>query len=167
MRRPDQPTAPPRAAPTSNWRRRVLAAGWVVVAAIVALTGLLAGLVGAIKVQAAQYPLNIELREGCLADPALLEPQTPCPKQAEAILRYPGGRTEVLRGTPQEVQQRVDLAVEEAVAAERRQGVGYLLLAALLVASGIAAIVWKLVRRRPRRARRMDHPGDASSSPAG
>jgi hypothetical protein len=165
---PDQPAAPPpRAAPTSTWRRRVLAAGWVVVVAIVALTGLLAGLVGAIKVQAAEYPLNVELREGCLADPALAEPQAPCPKQAEAILRYPDGRTEVIRGTPQQVQRRVDLAVEEVVAAERRRGVGYLLVAALLVASGIAAVVWKVVRRRPRRARPMDQAGDATGSPAG
>jgi hypothetical protein len=45
--------------------------------------------------------------------------------------------------------------------------VGYLLAAALLVGSGIAAIVWKMVRRRPRRTRPMDQPGNATSSPAG
>jgi hypothetical protein len=168
MQRPDQPAAPPPgAAPTRNWRRRVLAAGWVVVVAIVVLTGLLIGLVGAIKVQGAQYPLNIELREGCLADPALGKPQVPCPKQAEATLRYPDGRTEVIRGTPQEVQRRMDLAVEKVVAAERRRGVGYLLVAALLVGGGIAAIVWKVVRHRPQRARPIDRAGDATSSPAG
>jgi hypothetical protein len=168
MRRPDQPAAPPPgAASTSSWRRRARSVGWVAVVAIVVLTGLLIGLVGLIKVQGAQYPLNIELREGCLADPALGAPQTPCPKQAEATLRYPGGRTEVIRGTPQEVQRRMDLAVEEVVAAERRRGVAYLLVAALLVGSGIAAVVWRMVRRRPRRARPMDQPGDASRSPAG
>jgi len=52
----------------------------------------------------------------------------------------------------------VDRAVDEVVAAERRRGVGYLLLAALLVGSGIAAIVWELVRRRPRHAKRLNHP---------
>ena len=62
---------------------------------------------------------------------------------------------------------RLNLAVEKVVAAERRRGVGYLLAAALLVGSGIAAIVWKMVRRRPRRTRPMDQPGNATSSPAG
>ena len=171
MRGPEQPPPPPPpppgAASTSNWRRRVLSAGWVAGVAIVVLAGLLTGLVGWIKVQGAVYPLNIELREGCLADPALGEPQTPCPKQAQAVLRYPDGRTEVIQGTPREVQRRLNLAVEKVVAAERRRGVGYLLAAALLVGSGIAAIVWKMVRRRPRRTRPMDQPGNATSSPAG
>jgi hypothetical protein len=45
--------------------------------------------------------------------------------------------------------------------------VGYLLVAALLVGSGIAAIVWEAVRRRRRRTRRVNQPGDAASSPAG
>jgi hypothetical protein len=63
MRRPDQPARPPPgAAPTSNWRRRVLAAGWVAAVAIVVLTGLLIGLVRSIKVHGSEYPLNIELR---------------------------------------------------------------------------------------------------------
>jgi hypothetical protein len=55
----------------------------------------------------------------------------------------------------------------KVVAAERWRGLGYLLVAALLVGSGIAAISWKVVRRRPRGARRVDQPGDATSSPAG
>lgn len=112
-------------------------------------------------------PLNIELREGCLADPPLADAQNPCPRQTEAILRYPDGPIVVIRGTPQEVRRRVDRAVDEVVAAEPRRGVGYLLLAAVLVGSGIAAIGWKAVRRRPRHARRLDHPGDTTSSPAG
>jgi hypothetical protein len=168
MHRPDQPGAlPPGAAPSSRWRRRAHDAGWVAGIAIVILTGLVIGLIGSIKVQGVEYPLNIELREGCLADPALVDPQLPCPKQAEAILRYPDGRTEVIRGTPQQVQRRMDPVVKKVVAAERRRGVGYLLVAALLVGSGIAAIVWEVVRRRPRHTRRMKHPGDATSSPAG
>jgi hypothetical protein len=163
-----QPAAqPPGAAPSSSWRRRVLYAGWVAVIAIVILTGLLAGFIGLIKVQGVIFPLNREIREGCLRDPALVDPQLPCPKEAEAILRYPDGRTEVIRGTPQEVHRRMDPAVAKVVAAERRRGVGYLLVAALLVGSGIAAIVWEVVRRRPRRTRRGDQPGGAARSPAG
>jgi hypothetical protein len=61
----------------------------------------------------------------------------------------------------------VDPAVAKVVAAERWRGVGYLLVATLLVGSGIAAIVWEVVRRRRRRARRGDQPGDATGSPAG
>jgi hypothetical protein len=168
MQRSDQPEAPPPgAAPTSKWRRRVLFAGWVAFIAIIVLTGLLTGLVGSIKVQGVIIPLNIELREGCLRDPSLVDPQLPCPKQAEAILRYPDGQTVVIRGTPQEVRRRMDPAVEQVVAAERRRGVGYLLVAALLVGSGIGAIVWEAVRRRRRRSRRVDQPGDAAGSPAG
>jgi hypothetical protein len=148
-------------------RRRALDAGWIAFIAIVILTGLLTGLVGLIKVQGEIIPLNIETREGCLRDPALVDPQLPCPMEAEAILRYPDGRTVVIRGTPREVQRRLNLAVEKVVAAERRRGVGYLLAAALLVGSGIAVIVWKMVRRRPRRTRPMDQPGNATSSPAG
>jgi len=97
----------------------------------------------------------------------VVDPQLPCPKEAEAILRYPDGRTVVIRGTPQEVDQRMDRAVARVVAAERWRGLGYLLVAALLVGSGIAAIFWKVVHRRPRGARRVDQPGDATRSPAG
>jgi hypothetical protein len=86
----------------------------------VILTGLLTGFIGSIKVQGVIIPLNIELREGCLRDPALVDPQLPCPKQAEAILRYPDGRTVVIRGTPQQVQRRMDPAVATVVAAARR-----------------------------------------------
>jgi hypothetical protein len=168
MQRPDQPVAPPPGATsTSKLRRRALDAGWIAFIAIVILTGLLTGLVGLIKVQGEIIPLNIETREGCLRDPALVDPQLPCPMEAEAILRYPDGRTVVIRGTPQEVDQRMDPAVAKVVAAERWRGLGYLLVAALLVGSGIAAISWKVVRRRPRGARRVDQPGDATSSPAG
>jgi hypothetical protein len=169
MQHPDPPTAAPgpSAPSTSNWRRRALTGGWIAIIAIVILTGLLTGLIGVIKVQGVIIPLNIELREGCLRDPSLVDPQTPCPKQAEAILRYPNGRTVVIRGTPQQVQRRMDPAVAKVVAAERRRGVGYLLVAALLVGSGIAAIVWEAVRRRRRRTRRVNQPGDAASSPAG
>jgi hypothetical protein len=57
----------------------------------------------------------------------------------------------------------MDRAVDEVVAAERWRGVGY-----LLVGSGIAAIVWEVVRRRRWRARRFDHPGgDATRAPVG
>jgi hypothetical protein len=50
MQRPDQPEAPPPgAAPASNWRRRVLSAGWAAFIAIVVLTGLLTGLIGLIR----------------------------------------------------------------------------------------------------------------------
>jgi hypothetical protein len=168
MQRPDQPVAPPpEAAPTTRWRRRALDAGWVAVIAVVIVTGLLTGFIGSIKVQGVIIPLNIELREGCLRDPALVDPQLPCPKQTEAILRYPDGRTVVIKGTPQQVQRRMDPAVAKVVAAERRRGVGYLLVAALLVGSGIAAIVWEVVRRRRRRTRHVNQPGDAASSPAG
>jgi hypothetical protein len=100
-------------------RRRALDAGWIAFIAIVILTGLLTGLVGLIKVQGEIIPLNIETREGCLRDPALVDPQLPCPMEAEAILRYPDGRTVVIRGTPQEVDQRMDPAVAKVVAAER------------------------------------------------
>ncbi len=136
--------------------------------AIVILAGLLTGLVGLIKVQGGIFPLNREIREGCLADPSLVDPQLPCPKEAEAILRYPDGRTVVIGGSPQEVQRRMDRAVDEVMAAERRRGVGYLLVAALLVGSGMAAIVWKVVRRRRRRASRVDQLGSrGANSPAG
>jgi hypothetical protein len=149
MQRPDQSVAPPSgAAPTSRWRRRVLSAGWAAVIAIVILAGLLAGLIGLIKVQGVIFPLNVHTLEGCLADPAVVDARAPCPKEAEATLEYPDGRTVVIRGTPQEVKRRVDLATDKVIAAERWRGVGYLLAAALLVGSGIAAIVWKLVRRR-------------------
>jgi hypothetical protein len=169
VHRSDQPAAPaPGAAPTGSWRRRVVHAGWVAVIAVVILAGLLSGFIGSIKVQGVIIPLNVETREGCLRDPALVDPQLPCPKEAEAILRYPDGRTVVIRGTPQQVHRRMDLAVAEVVAAERRRGLGYLLVAALLVGSGIAAIVWEVVRRRPRRTRRVSHVGgDATGSPAG
>jgi hypothetical protein len=164
MNRPDHPAVPPAgAAPTGGWRRRVRYTGGVV---LIGVGGLL-GLLGLIKVQGVVIPLNIQLREGCLADPARVDPQRPCPKQAEAILRYPNGRTQVIGGTPQQVQRRMDPAVKKVVAAERRRGVGYLLAAALLAGSGITAIVWEVVRRWPRRARPLDQPGDATSSPAG
>jgi hypothetical protein len=135
--------------------------------AIVVLTGLLTGLVGLIKVQGGIIPLNVHTLEGCLADPAVVDARAPCPQEAEAVLEYPDGRTVVIRGAPQEVKRRVDPAVAKVVAAERWRGVGYLLVAALLVGSGIAAIVWEVVRRRRRRARRGDQPGDATGSPAG
>ena len=168
MDSPDQPAAsPPAAAATSNWRRRVLGAGWVAFIAIVVVTGLLSGLIGVIKVQGVIFPLNVHTREGCLADPAVVDARAPCPQQAEAVLEYPGGRTVVIRGAPQEVKRRVDLATEKVVAAQRWPGVGYLLVAVLLVGSGIAAIVWGVVRRRRWHARRVDRPGDATSSPAG
>jgi hypothetical protein len=132
--------------------------------AIAILTGLLTGLIGVIKVQAVTIPLNIELREGCLADPSLVDPQTPCPKQAQATLRYHDGHTVLIRGTPQQVQRRMDRAVDEVAAAERWRGVGYLLVAALLIGSGIAAIVFDLVRRRPWRTRRIGQQrGEATS----
>jgi hypothetical protein len=96
-----------------------------------------------------------------------VDSQTPCPQEAEAILQYPDGRTVVIQGTPQEVQRRMDRAVDAVVVAERWRGVGYLLVATLLVGGGIAAILWKVVRRRPQRPRRLDQPGgQATSSPA-
>jgi hypothetical protein len=82
------------------------------------------GLIGLIKVQGGIIPLNIETREGCLADPSLVPPRASCPHQAEAILRYPNGRTEVIRGTPQQIQQRVTRATEPLIAAERWRGLG-------------------------------------------
>jgi hypothetical protein len=166
MDSPDQPAAL-GAAPTSDWRRRVLSAGWVAFIAIVVLTGLLTGLIGLTKVQGVILPLNVHTLEGCLADPAVVDARAPCPKEAEAVLEYPDGRTVVIRGTPQEVKRRMDLTTEKVVAAERWRGVGYLLVATLLVGSGIAAIVWNVLRRRPRRGKRVDHPGDATGSPAG
>jgi hypothetical protein len=165
MYRLGQPAAAaPGATPTSRWRRRALNTGWVAVIATVVLTGLLTGLIGVIKVQAVIIPLNIELREGCLADPSLVDPQARCPKEGEATLRYHDGHTVVIRGTPQEVQRRIDRAVDEVVVAERWRGVGYLLVAALLIGSGIAAIVFDLVRRRPWRTRLIGQPrGEATS----
>ncbi len=168
MQRPDQPVAPPPgAAATSNWRRRVLSTGWVAFIAIAVLTGLLTGLIGLLKVQGAIFPLNIHTLESCLADPAVVDARAPCPQQAEAVLEYPDGRTVVIRGAPQEVKRRVQLATQKVVAAERWRGLGYLLVATLLLGSAIAAIVWRVVRHRPGRARRVDQPGDATSSPAG
>jgi hypothetical protein len=168
MQRPDQPAAPPPgAAPTSRWRRRVRSAGWVVFIAVVSLAGLLTGLIGLVKVQGVSFPLNVHTVEGCLADPVVVDARAPCPKQAEAVLEYPDGRTVVITGTPQEVKRRVDLATEKVVAAERWRGLGYLGVAALLVGSGIAAIVWEVVRRRPRRTRRTGQSGDAAGSPVG
>jgi hypothetical protein len=169
MHHPDQRVAPPPppaagAAPTSRWRRRVLySAGCLALIAI----GAVLGLIGLIKVQGGIIPLNIETREGCLADPSLVPPRASCPHQAEAILRYPNGRTEVIRGTPQQVQQRVARATEPLIAAERWRGLGYLLVATLLVEAGTAAIAWQLVHRRRQRSRRLARPGgEATSSPA-
>ncbi len=166
MHRPDQPPAPPaRAAPTSRWRRRVF---YYTGGLALIVIGALIGLMGLIKVQGVIIPLNIELREGCLADPSLVPPRASCPHEAEAILRYPDGRTEVIRGTPEKVQRRVAVATEPLIAAERWRGLGYLLVAMLLVESGIAAIVWQLVRRGRWRFRRFARPGgEATSSPAG
>lgn len=131
------------------------------------LTGLLIGLIGLIKVQGESFPLNGHMLEGCLADPAVVDARAPCPKQAEAVLEYPDGRTVVIKGTPEEVKRRVDLATAKVVLAERWRGLGYLLMAALLVGGGIAVIVWKVVRRRPRRAKQLGQPGDTAGSPAG
>jgi hypothetical protein len=166
MHRPDQPPAPPaRAAPTSRWRRRVF---YYTGGLALIVIGALIGLMGLIKVQGVIIPLNIELREGCLADPSLVPPRASCPHEAEAILRYPDGRTEVIRGTPDKVQRRMAVATEPLIAAERWRGLGYLLVAMLLVESGIAAIVWQLVRRGRWRFRRLARPGsEATSSPAG
>jgi hypothetical protein len=153
MNRPDHPVASPAgAAPTSGWRRRVLV--YAACLALIAI-GVLLGLLGLIKVQGGIIPLNIQTREGCLADPAVVDAQAPCPKQAEAVLEYPDGRTVVIRGAPQEVKRRVDLATEKVVAAERWRGLGYLLVAALLVEAGLAAIAWQLVQRGRWRSRRV------------
>jgi hypothetical protein len=125
MHHQDQPAAAlPGAAPTSRWRRRVLFAGWVAFIAIVVLTGLITGLIGLIKVQGVIIPLNIHTLEGCLADPSVVDARAPCPQEAEAVLEYPDGHTVVIRGTPQEVKRRVDLATDMVIAAERRRGVG-------------------------------------------
>jgi hypothetical protein len=166
MNRPDHPVAPlAEAAPTSGWRRRVLVyAGCLALIAIGALLGLL----GLIKVQGAIIPLNIQTREGCLADPSLVPPRASCPHQAEAILHYPNGRTEVIRGTPLQVERRVARATEPIIAAERWRGLGYLLVATLLVEAGIAVIAWQLVRGRRWRSRHVVPPGgEPTSSPAG
>jgi hypothetical protein len=121
-----------------------------------------------LKVQGVVIPLNAEMREGCLADPSLVPPRASCPREAEAILRYPDGRTQVIRGTPQQVQRRVARATDRVVAAERWRGLGYLLAATLLVETGIAVIAWQLVRRRHWRSRRVVRPGgEPTSSPAG
>jgi hypothetical protein len=160
---PPRNGAPTR--PTSKRGWRVLYYGGCL--ALIAI-GALIGLVGLIKVQGVLIPLNIELREGCLADPSLVDPREPCPHQAEAILRYPDGRTEVIRGTPLKVDRRVARITDKLVAAERSRGLGYLLVATLLVEGGIAAIAWQLVRGRRQRSRRTDQPGrDHASSPAG
>ena len=98
MNRPDHPVASPAgAAPTSGWRRRVLV--YAACLALIAI-GVLLGLLGLIKVQGGIIPLNIQTREGCLADPAVVDAQAPCPKQAEAVLEYPDGRTVVIRELP-------------------------------------------------------------------
>jgi hypothetical protein len=166
MNRPDHPVASlAGAAPTSGWRRRVLVyAGCLALIAIGALLGLL----GLIKVHGGIIPLNIETREGCLADPSLVPPQASCPYQAEAILHYPNGRTEAIRGTPQQVERHVARATDPIITAERWRGLGYLLVATLLVEAGIAVIAWELVRRRHWRSRRVVRPGgEPTSSPAG
>ena len=165
MGRPDHPvTSPAGAAPTSGWRRVLVYVGCLALIAIGALLGLL----GLIKVQGAIIPLNIQTREGCLADPSLVPPRDSCPYQAEAILHYPNGRTEVIRGTPQQVERRVARATEPIIAAERWRGLGYLLVATLLVEAGLAVIAWQLLRRRRWRSRRVVRPGgEPTSSPAG
>jgi hypothetical protein len=166
MNRPDHPVVPPTgAAPPSGWRRRVLVyAGCLALIAIGALLGLL----GLIKVQGGIIPLNIQTREGCLADPSLVPPRASCPHQAEATLHYPDGRTEVIRGTPQQVQRRVARTTDPIITAQRWRGLGYLLVATLLVEAGIAVIAWQLVRRGRWRFRRMVRPGgEPTSSPTG
>jgi hypothetical protein len=165
MNRPDPPVARPQApAPIGSWRRRLLYAGCLALIA----TGVLAGLLGSIKLQAVTFPLNVEMREGCLADPSLVDPRAPCPHEAEAVLRYPDGRTEVIRGTPKEVKRRVTRATEPVVAAERRSGLVYLVVATLLLGGGIAAIARDLRRRGPRPSRHPDRTsGDGLSSRAG
>jgi hypothetical protein len=166
MHRPDHPAAPPAgAAATSRWRQRVLvSAGGLALVAI----GALLGLMGLIKVQGVIIPLNIQTREGCLANPSLVPPRASCPHQVEAILHYPNGRTEVIRGTPEKVQRRVAVATDQIIAAERWRGLGYLLVATLLVEAGIVAIAWQLVHQRRWRARHAVRPGgDPTSSPAG
>jgi hypothetical protein len=162
MNRPDQQVASAAgAAPTSRWRRRVFYyAGCLALIVIGALIGLL----GLIKVQGVIIPVNIELREGCLADPSLVDPRTPCPYEAEAILRYPNGRTEVIRGTPQQVQRRVARTTDPLITAERWRGLGYLLVAMLLVEAGIAAIAWQLLRRGRWRSGRVTRPGGEPTS---
>jgi hypothetical protein len=121
--------------------------------------GALIGLIGLIKIQGVVYPLNVELREGCLADPSVVAPRASCPHEAEAILHHADGRTEVIQGTPQEVQRRVALATDEVRAAERRRGLGDLLVATLLVGGGIAAFIRALVLRGRRRFGRLDQAG--------
>jgi hypothetical protein len=156
---------PPGAAPIRRWPRRVFYyAGCF---ALIAAGGLI-GLIGLLKVQGAEYPLNVEMRQGCLADPSLVPPGASCPHEAEAVLHYPQGRTEVIRGTPQQVERRVARATDRVVAAERWRGLGYLLVATLLVGGGIAAIGWGLVRSGPRRFRQVNQSGgDGAGSPAG
>ena len=166
MNRPNHPVVSlAGAAATSGWRRRVLvSAGCLALLAIGALLGLL----GLIKVQGVVIPLNIQTREGCLADPSLVPPRASCPHQAEATLHYPNGRTEVIRGTPQQVQRRVARATDPVITAERWRGLGYLLVATLLLEAGIAVIAWQLLRRGRRRSRRMARlGGEPTSSPAG
>jgi hypothetical protein len=165
MNRPDQPVAGPQVpAPIGSWRRRLLYAGCLALIAV----GALVGLMGSIKLQAVTFPLNIEMREGCLADPSLVDPRAPCPHEAEAILRYRDGRTEVIKGAPQEVERRVTRATEPVVAAERRSGLVYLVVATLLLGGGIAAIAQDLRRHGPRRSRHLDRTSrDGRSSPAG
>jgi hypothetical protein len=74
----------------------------------------------------------------------------------------------VAQGTPEQVQRRVAQATDPVITAERWRGLGYLLVATLLVEAGIAVIAWQLVRRRRRRCRRVVRPGgEPTSSPAG
>lgn len=166
MNPPGQPVTPPaEAASTVGWRRRVI---FYISCVVLIAVGVLIGLIGVIKVKGVEYPLNVETREGCLADPSLVTPWASCPHEAEAILRHPDGRTEVIRGTPQQVKRRVAQVTDQVVAAQRWRGVGYLLVATLLVGVGVAAIAWRLVGRGPRLFRASDQPGgDATSSPAG
>jgi hypothetical protein len=165
MNHPDPVASLNGAAPTSGWRRRVLVyAGCLALIAIGALLGLL----GLIKVQGVIIPLNVQTREGCLADPSLVPPRASCLQQAEAILRYPNGRAELIRGTPQQVQRRVARVTDKVTAAERSRGLGYLLVATLLVEAGIAVIAWQLVQRGRWRARRVARRGgEPTSSSAG
>lgn len=153
MNHPDHPVASAAgAAPTSGWRRRVLV--YAACFALIAI-GALLGLLGLIKVQGGIIPLNIQTGEGCLADPSLVPPRASCPHEAEAILRYPNGRTELIRGTPRQVERRVDQATDKVIAAERWRGLGYLLVATLLVEAALAAIAWQLVQRGRWRSRRV------------
>jgi hypothetical protein len=142
----------PEIASTGTWQRVFCQAGCVALIAI----GAVFGFIGLLKIQAVEYPLNIEMRAGCLADPSLRSPGAPCPHEAEAILHYPDGRSELVRGAPQQVERRVTQATQKVIAAERWRGVGYLLVTTLLVGSGIAAIAWRWARRRRWRSRRLD-----------